>query len=327
MNNKKISFVGAVSLEDGYLGAFKALERLGYQCFFIPAMLYKLQNKRTHIKKIIKEINVHQSDLVLWWRAETLNNKELKKIKNRTNMTFALYSWDDPYQWEMHKDMPQKCKTIDIAFSCCMDSVKMYLDNGCKNAVYCPPGFDQTTHYPEYDESYQCDISLVCTNLYDNINDTSFHMNRKKLMLKLIENFPNLKIHIYGPEDFKDIFGANYKGWIKFNESHKVFSNSKINICTHIKPFGSMYINERVCQILGSGGLLFLDHVKDIDKVLNTAEDCVIMSWDLDQVVNQIKEILENYSNYEQKKLNGLKKALNQLTWNNWAEIVEKNIK
>jgi spore maturation protein CgeB len=88
-----------------------------------------------------------------------------------------------------------------------------------------------------------------------------------------------------------------------------------------------MYINERVCQILGSGGLLFLDHVKDIDKVLNTAEDCVIMSWDLDQVVNQIKEILENYSNYEQKKLNGLKKALNQLTWNNWAEIVEKNIK
>lgn len=323
----KISIIGAFNLADGYLGAAKALERLGHTICFVPAYKYKSENPEDHEQHIINDLNEKNADVCLWWRAETLNSQEFMKIRKNVKGKFALYSWDDPYQWEKHKEMPFKCKMLDVAFTCCESSIDEYKANGC-DAHYCPPGFDPEIHYPDFDPEYECDVSIVCTNFYDGNQITKYkHMSRKVLLETLISNIPDLDIRIYGVEGFKDIFPDHYKGWIGFDESRKVFSSSKINICTHIRPDGYKYINERVTQILGSGGLLYVDNVNGIGKVLDIENECVIMdNQDKYSYIDQIKNILSNYKDYEKIRENGNKKALESFTWDNWAKTISENL-
>lgn len=324
----KICLVGSFNLAHGYLGAARALEERGVDVNFIPAAFYKSEHPKNHVSLLLDELKKDDSDFILWWRAETLKEDELLYLKEKVNKKFIMYSWDDPFQWEVHKEMSGKCKALDIAFSCCMDSVSLYEKNGCK-AVYCPPGYDPSVHKPSYDKKYESDISLVCTNLYHGRDLTKYpHLSRKTLCDWITEDSSlKSKFKIYGPEYFNIFYPDNYCGWIDFESSCKVFSSSKINICTHIRPDGNMYINERVCQILGSGGLLLVDSVNGIEKVLNPEKDCLLINGqNKDLFLNQIKDILNNYEKYEQVRENGLKKAEADLTWGNWAQIIINNL-
>ena len=327
----KFSMVGCFNLHDGYLGAAKALRALGHEVDFVPAMKYKSEEKyNVHVNYIERDIKEQNPDVVLWWRGETLNAPSFIDIRKRLKeYVFALYSWDDPFQWEMHKEMPVKCRNIDYAFSCCMGSVSEYKKNGCEKSFYCPPGFDPEIHYPEESEEYKCDISIVCTILYDGPITSFPHVSRKVLLDNIIKAFPDKDIRIYGSENFAGVYGDRYKGWISFNESRKVFTNSKINLCTHIRPDGFMYINERVTQVLGSGGLLLVDEVNGISEVLNLGEECLSFPIgsvvDLTYLRDKISGILNNYDFAEMKE-KGLKKALSSLSWDSWAKTIVDNI-
>ena len=314
----KISLVGACSLADGYLGAAKALERCGHTVAFIPAMAYQMSKGSNHYAHIIGDLEVQKPDIVLFWRAETLDASQLQKIKRAIRKPFAFYSWDDPYQWEKRESLRDKCPYINFAFSCCADSVKTYTRYGSQKAFFLPPGFDPSVHYPEHDENFSCDISIVCTNFYDDPNVTPYpHINRRKFIEEIIAKAPDIKTHIYGPENFAAIFSLHYKGWMSFDQSRKVFSNSKINICTHIRPDGNMYINERVTQILGSGGLLYVDKTRNMDKLL-TDKECVLI--DKNNFVQQVQDILNNYEQYQEIKSKGYEKAMKTFTWDVWAD-------
>ena len=143
----------------------------------------------------------------------------------------------------------------------------------------------------------------------------------------IINKYPELDVRIYGSESFRESFPNHYKSWIQFNESRKVFHNSRINISTHVTTNGDMYINERVTQILGSQGLLLVDHVKGIEKVLEPNQECIIMDMrSIDLMADQIKNILDNYSEYEYIKEKGYQKALEKLTWDSWANTILSNI-
>ena len=323
----KISLIGSFNLAHGYLGAAEALRRSGHDVDFIPAHLYKSEHPKEHVDKILEDLKDQKPELILWWRAETLNPLELRKVRNEIEGKFILYSWDDPFQWEKHMDMSGKCKSLDIAFTCCMDSIKNYESNGCRG-VYCPPGFDPSVHYSDFDEEYACDISLVCTNLYHGTYLTKFpHVSRKDLCDWIIDRFPNFDFRIYGVEDLGKLYPKYYRGWLDFEKTRKVFSSSKINLCTHIRPDGDMYINERVCQVLGSGGLLMVDGVRGIEKVLQPNKECVIMDLRSQQTfLEQIKNIVTRYETFEYIKDYGLKKALKDFTWDNWAKTIIENL-
>lgn len=322
----KISLVGSLYLADGYLGAANALRRRGAEVAFVPAQLYGSEHPKEHVSLLTRDIKQQDADFVLWWRSETLSHYELGMIKRNTNKRFVLYSWDDPHQWEQRHDMPFKCEYLDMCFSCCMDSVKQYTNNGSKG-IYCPAGFDPQVHKPEFDPNYECDISIVCTNLYDG-NITRFpHINRREFLSSVIASFPDKDIRIYGPESFREAFPDNYHGWVNFNDSHLVFYNSKVNISTHIRPDGSMYINERVCQILGSKGLLLVDKVKDIHKVLVPDKHCLTMDINATgEAIEQMKTVLENNRNFDKIRDDGYHFAMEKLTWDNWAETVLINL-
>lgn len=325
---KSISLVGSFNLADGYLGAAKALRSLGHEVNFIPAHLYKSESKDKHVEKVIEEIRKFDSDVVLWWRGETISPGEMALIRSEVNGMFAIFSWDDPHQWEGGPFVVEKMKYMDVAFSCCQDSLKDYEAYGCKKSVYCLPGFDTEIHCPEESEEHKCDISIVCTNLYDGNQITGYsHLSRRVLLNNIIDLFPEADVRIYGPEELKGSFIGRYKGWIPFNESNKVFYNSKINLCTHIRPDGYLYLNERVGQIMGSGGLLFIDPVNGIEDIFNRGEECVVMDCSSNENLrNQISDVLNNNEKYDIIRENGRKKALEILTWDKWANTVMEGL-
>lgn len=314
-------------LADGYLGAAKALRRAGCDVSFSPMMCYSNQNKTTHLTRIKNDIHRENPNVVIWWRSETLSAEDLLEVREAVTREclFVLYSWDAMHLWEepMEKDAQEKkCKILDLAFTCCKTSVELYKANGCE-AIYAPPGFDPAVHFPEEAPEFACDISLVCTNLYHGNGWTKFpHLSRRDLMSIIIKAFPKKDIRIYGTKDLSDVFPQHYCGLVSFGDTHKVFYNSKINICTHLRPDAEMYYSERVAQVLGSGGLAFIDPVKGLDKVLDTGKECVVMATNTVALIAQIATMLSNYEPMKEIKKRGYERAMKEMTWDNWAKIV-----
>lgn len=321
----KISLIGSYNLADGYAGAARALKLAGVDVDFIPAHLYYSEYPDRHVDEIIKDLKKQNPDIVLWWRAETLEANELFRVKNSIKKPFAMFSWDDPNQFESKiRNVKEKIKYFDFIFSCCEGSIVDYKEGGCDKVFYCPPGFDPEVHFPEEDEKYKCDISIVCTNLYHGNSVTKYHhLSRKVLLEAIIGNCKDLDIRIYGPEGFKDTFPNNYHGWMSFDQSRKVFHNSKINISTHIRPDGYKYFNERVCQIFGSNGFLLVDEVNGLSDIFLNNEHCVYMDLSsVDSLLGQIRGILNNEENRLRIRNSGYENALKNLSWSNWASNI-----
>jgi hypothetical protein len=335
----KILLVGYCALLEGFQGAMKSLNKLyDYEIDFFPLFTYwKHHTNEDSLKYLVEfakgnlkneliydtcvKTSKSQPDIILWWYFP-LSPDQLKKIKTALNVLHIFYSWDDPFRLEsLQKNMIYGL--MDICYTCCERSISFYKENGCTNVYYAHPGYDPEIHHPAKDDRYQCDISIICTNLYENTNQSGFNINRRKL-LDLIYKNQDIKLHVWGPDFLQEIYPKAYKGYITFNESHKVFSNSKISLNTHVRRNGMKYINERTCQILGSGGLLLIDDINGIDELMDRYKECVIINET--DPVGQIKYILKNYSNYLSIKKAGLELAQQKFTWDTWAQIIHQGI-
>lgn len=334
----KIAIIGYHHLAEGFLGASESFKKLDYNVNFFPLLSY---NNEDIDKDIIEEhlinfingvktnylsnaiFNEVKVDVVLWWNF-SIDISTMLKIKENTNCIHIAYSWDDPYRLE-NKTLNPIYKHIDISFTCCGKSIDYYKMSGCKEVHYLPPGFDKNIHHPDFEnkfqKEYECDISIVCTNLYD--FDDGLHINRRKMLDEIVK-CEDIKFHLYGPEKFRILYPDNYKGYIDFNDSYKVFNHSRININTHVRKNGKMYVNERTCQILGSRGLLYIDGINDIESVFNIHTECVIINEN--NYIEQIRDILHNYDLYETVKTNGYNKSLKHYTWDIFAFTINQHL-
>lgn len=322
----KIHLAGSCNLADGYLGAAKALERRGHAVSFSPVTAYALDDKKSQVANVIRDIQAAAPDVVLWWRAESLTARELAEIRKTYQAVSVMYSWDPMTLWEQgEEELGKKCASWDIAFTCCKPSMQKYEQYGCRS-VYAPPGFDPTIHYPEASPEHECDVSMVLTNLYHGDELTKFpHISRLALLEAIIKSCPELKVRIYGPDFLKKFFPENYAGWAKFNESRKIYFNSKINLCTHLRPDTDMYYNERVAQVLGSQGLLLVDPVVGLEKILEPGKECVVMDGSAEALIRQIRHLVAIHGGegVEIRK-RGHEKAMRCMTWDNWAKTVDE---
>lgn len=109
---------------------------------------------------------------------------------------------------------------------------------------------------------------------------------------------------------------------LPYNMNSKKFSRARINLCTHVTSKGCGYLNERTITILGSGGLLFVDPVCDIQKNLTNGVECILMeSNDPTLILQQIKEILAvSDKTLDLIRFKGQQLALDRFTWDHWAQ-------
>ena len=323
---KKILVVSYYGFKDSLDCARKSLEKLGYVVDTYPLFRYaydthdRKENYKEHFNAYVQESS---PDIILWWFFYVPPEVIRFIIVNNPKCFSILFCWDDPFVWsERNSKLSEKCPYFDLVVATCEETLVEYKNHGSKDVMFCPPGYDPSIHFPIDDEKYDCDISICCTNLYD---DTSVYndqyINRRELIDELVK-IQDIKFHIYGPDFLKYKYPNNYKGFVQYSDLNNVYNRSRINLSTHVCCSKSKYVNERTILILGSGGLLLVDPVKDIDTLFTT-EECIFIQKD--SITEQVKEILANYDSYREMKKKGKEKSL-LYTWDKWAEKIHKRV-
>lgn len=333
--------IGYCHLDDGFLYASKALEKLNYKIFFFPYLSYimdKINDRDELLAYYIKSNNIN---ICLWWN-NSIKYENYNIVINKTkeiNIKNYFFNWD-PFLYNYKKynsiiwkeRIEEKEKIYPLmnhVFSCFEKEINYF-----KNIIeisYVPPGFDNNISKYVFNKDYECDISIICTNFYSNINefpDETTNITRYEIVNKLYENRSKFKFHIYGPENFKNIYPDCYKGFIKYQDCNKVFSNSKINLSIHplvyeLNNLNSKeeYFSERVPQILGSKGLLITNSYFS-DKLIDK-EDYIYIDKNIDWY-SKLLYIIENSNSYDSIRNNGFNKAMLYYQWDNWANNLSK---
>ena len=236
--------------------------------------------------KNIKYNNVllaHNNDFLKIFKLGEYNFFE-KILEWKRSLKFKLYqiNWDADTK---NLDWPGT-KNFDKCFT----QNPYYL--GRPNVYYFSTGFCPETSFYEEIEQYKCDVSFVGTNLYES-GWQNEKLNRRRI-LDIIYKEETINFHIYGPEFLKELYPRCYKGFISYDESYKVFSNSKINL--NISPIentqfmGKHYYSERLPQIFGCEGIMMCNN--DFGSFLRKDEDYIYLNDidDLIQKINQFKE-------------------------------------
>jgi hypothetical protein len=337
----KLLIIGYCHLDDGFLYGAKALERLNYKIFFFPYLNYVMDNIENRDDILIEYIKNNHIDICLWWN----NRIKYETIKKTISLTGKkchknyLFNWDpflynynqydSPFWQELINQKKIIYPLMNHVFSCFETEIKYFHD--ILPISYNPPGFDKEISKYIYDEEYKCDISIVCTNLYDNVSEfpnKATNITRYEIVNTIYKRCKedNILFHLYGPEKFKDLYPESYRGYIKYQDCNKVFSNSKINLSIHpiVKELNSEnskqeYFSERVPQILGCRGLLVTNSY--FTDILKENEDYIYIDNKIDWY-STLLNIIRNRDDYDTIAMNGHKKALSYYQWDNWAKRI-----
>lgn len=331
MKKANVLITSYYGIREQLLEATTPLKRFGCNIFDFHLMEQIFSNPEKYVQEFIDIIQKENITTIIWWYMP-VDNVLLEKMQSE-NITCKniYYNWDDPFN-RGFVDMLNKSKYLDVALISSKDT-EYYLLNSCNEVETLYPGFSDTVHFPidlklnnEQKTFYECDISICCTNLYDDdlIYDKQY-IKRKKLIDDIYNNQKifGYTFKIYGPEKFAEMYPDSYNGFVGYYNTYLVFNHSKINICTHVISEFKGYLNERVFLILASKGLLFIDKTCDTEEIIKNNETCVVI--DKLNYIEQINEIINNYSKYEIIKENG-NKIVNNYSWNHWAQNVYKHI-
>lgn len=329
-----ILLIGYCHLQDGFLYASQALERLSYNIHFFPFLSYKMDNNDNLIKdfhNLIKEKNIN---ICLWWN-NSIPFDEFTLLYI-SKITHIYFNWDpvlynsDLASWSSLINNKNKIYPyMNIIFTCFGKEIEVFHNYPI---YYNPPGFDKHISFFEFDQNYSCDVSIVLTNLYDDENvfpSNTTNITRTKVVNYLYSKRKLIKFHIYGPEKFKEAYPECYQRFISYNECNKIFSNSKINLSIHpiVNELHSIdcekeYFSERVPQILGCKGLLLTN--SNLHHCLKPNKDYIYI--DHENYQEKIMNVIENSNLYDKIRMNGYEKGLLYYQWNNWATKIHNMI-
>jgi hypothetical protein len=328
----KIILVTYYGIYEQFIYIKESLE-LVYEVINFPYRHYIDNFDEGTLKTKMKELLDLKPKYVLWWILDIKTNN-LREIHNYNhNVKHIYFNWDEPFNFDV-VNAKQKSKYLNYVFGTCQESMHKYIDSGALHANCLYTGYSSKIHYPYfikdtgYDFSkikYRHDVSFVLTNLYENKEMYPDQVIDRKVLVDnlYLNQKSNYKFAIYGPSKFKELYPNSYVDYIKYNDTCKLFNESKINICTHVIGNKAGYLNERVFLIMASGGLLLIDPIKGIDKILKNGYNCIYINPT--KIVSQINKILSNSDYYNKIRINAYKTSLDY-TWNDWAMRIQEII-
>ena len=273
-------------------------------------------------------------DIIIWWFLDVPSDV-FKYIKSNNKSTyFIMFNFDDPCNF--NTELLEKAKIFDLVLSPCIDNLHKYaVYSGVTNTKFMPIGYDPKYFYPidldnpcgllepEDIEKYTSDISVLCYTMYDGVYYPDQQVTRKQLYTDIIAYCKKNKktFKIYGSHALTEIFPENYVGDINYLNLNKVYNLSKIIINTHPHCLNYTAISDDM-NILGSGALLLVDRVKNIEKILIDHRDCIVLK---DSYIQQINHILSHYDMYKPIRSVGYEKSKNY-TWDNLIEQIHIEI-
>jgi hypothetical protein len=225
----------------------------------------------------------------------------LNSLKERYHFQLIQLNWDV-------RSIINNYDYISNYFDMCFYSDPNYLPINPINSNFFTSGYSPITSYYDEDDNYKCDVSFIGTNLYTNPIFPNQHLNRR-MILDRIYNDKSIKLHVYGPTFLQNLYPESYKGLIRYNNSYKVFSNSKINL--NISPMneiyneGYYYYSERMPQIIGCNGVMLCNN--NYGDLLTPDIDYIYVNT-IDELIPKIKRVLNDEEYYNSIKENVIRK-------------------
>ena len=316
----------------------ESLEKLGYTVHDYPYLTYNNDGGENKLLEEMKKLmDKYDVSYVLWWTLNIDVDVLHNICKYNENIKHLYFNWDEPYNWDKI-NASIKSKYISSAFITCKETTERYKIAGSRNSYCVYTGYSPLIHYPFWINldsgkdlghaslDYDFDISFICTNLYEDLNEYPDQIiNRKELVETIYNNqeVMGYKFAIFGPEKFRDIFPKSYQYFIPYNKTGEMFNRSKINICTHVVGNKNGYLNERVFLIMASGGLLMVDPIPGVSDILVNGRNCVYI--DQKRILTQIRMILSNYNTYHIFKKRAYDTA-RKYTWDHWAMRIQESL-
>lgn len=313
-------------IRESLLGAAEALRRLNLEVsnFSVCEYAWTPATQVKDLQDLIDKINAIQPEILLFWslRMDPGSIQRLRQLYPK--IILILFNWDDPYAWSVPElNLKEKAKFFDVVFTSCQESCQWYCHHGAKQAVFLLPGFDPDQHLPLISADYVCDVSMCATNLYMDPKRYPDQLIPRRDLVDALTRQSEFTFRLYGPPEFKDLYPNHYGGWVNYFDLAKIFSTSRINLCTHICGHWK-YANERCILITGARGLLLVDPVAGFETIFDPATECIFL--DPKKPIDQIRSILLNYDKYQPRRDAGYRRALNNYTWDHWARTITSTL-
>lgn len=329
---KKILIISYYDLKEYFLSIKNEFEKYLYAVDNYPLFrfAYDANDKKDNYKEHFDEyITKSKCDIILWWFID-VDGEVFTYIKNKhKNILFIMYNFDDPINF--NTSLLEKCKIFNMIFTSCKSNINKYIQyTGNENVFVNYFGFDDAVFYPivEHDaedrQLYECDISVYCVNLFMEEHFPNQYIPLCNL-INSISNFckkNNYVFKLFGPLPIGVNFNEIYCGDVQYHDLNKLYNYSKINICTHPTKNG-LWINDHVSKILGAGGLLFIDKLKDIDLLLQNYNTCIHINKD--NFLEEINKILKNYDKFSKIRESACEFS-KKFTWKEWVKNVHVKI-
>jgi hypothetical protein len=236
-----------------------------------------------------------------------------------------MFNSDDPMNF--NSELIEKAKIFDMVVTSCEANLHKYkIMAGVKKVLFLPHSFDPMYFHPLTEEEkddedlldFDCDVSMILYTLYDDPFFKNQYVKRKQLLDDLIQN-TDLKIKLYGPSFLKEVYPDNYVDEAWYLEQNKLFNMSKLNLVTRPTNLKKNFITDTDLKIMGSGGLLLIDNFKGMSTIFKKDENCIVINKE--NYIDQIKDIVKNYKDYQNIRSAAAKDSL-QYTWNNWVKNI-----
>jgi hypothetical protein len=325
-----IGFVVYFELQDQLLNIPTALQKYGItiaSSFGIKQAIQESGPEPT-VEKMTAWIKDNNLTCLLWWwlPSETLILQQLRQAI--PYLKYVFFNWDEPFVWENDPlRWGQSCALLDGVAGTCKSSLQKYRHFGSPAVQYVQSGCDVHMFKPADKQTYKWDLVLICTNLYSDKKKYAHQLiDRTQFVLQLAKDNPELKIAVFGPQHFKDIFGDKiYQGWCLYSDLPKIINSAKINLCTHVTCFEDGYLNERVGQVLCCGGILYIDQFRGNESILQDGVNCVQIHHF--QASQQIKALLNDPVRMNLIRTNAAVAGKYHFSWNRWAQSISPLIK
>ncbi|MBY6241528.1 glycosyltransferase [Methylosinus sp. Sm6] len=255
----------------------KGFERIGVKAAYVPTRDYSRPSSAAKYSpfpdiedRILEAVQQVDAKIVVWVMCKRDYEPGLiRRIKEKNgDIKFAFHSFDDPFVIEFGEHLVSS--DFDFAITCCEDSIADYAAIGVPAVVLYPP-FDEDTHTnAARSDAFDCDMSFIATNMYPP-SRFRFSLYCRSDIVRRVAPLGDVKL--FGPWDKRLAWGGefgvpemrdNWRGALRYEELPSAYKSSRINLNSHVRPDGRLYLNERFSTVLGSGGFLMTDSVNGL---------------------------------------------------------------
>ncbi len=258
----------------------RGFEREGHDVAYLPTRDYSKPSPQAKFsapddieEKLLAAVKSVDAKLIVWLMCKADYTPGLiARMRDRLpGVRWAYHSFDDPFIVDTGEF--RVAAEFDFAITCCEGSIADYAGIDTPAICLYPPfDEDMQTNAP-VKETELCDMSFIATNMYPPARFPRSYRSRADIVRALE---PVGKLSLFGPWENRYNWGGEHgapelkhlwRGALRFEQLAPIYKASRINLNSHVRPDGYLYLNERFTNVLGSGGFMMVDRVNGIEEL------------------------------------------------------------